>query len=961
MAPRNRPGTHRPTDPTMQDNRSMFRRMQDGIEDFLNQSRAVQEYDFEEDVIDGRINNPAETPIAGDYTWPEAKQLGVGLGEAYDPNDPNGPVGRFIATFLKHSVINFQARNVEDTYMNNFIVNLHNHNFPIPLPLQYFITDFDVSFSKDAPYASCNFRLQMPVGLAMGIFSGPNAHPEPGSWICVRHLPNDNDSAMHNFVLGGEWAQGQPPNYGEGMTDLQFLGTISSLDWDISIDQNTGIETCSVNVSANSFIHNLMFAEYSIKNARMEDQTEEEVVASGYDSQGNVLDSDGDVTIGVSLEHREDSAASENYYLRWETWLRLCKELASAGAGRVNLKVALEKLIRGLGYPMLPASFQFEPTDFVHFIMDFFSTANQSDIVENMKQLYHRTGPQIGALLINGAISMMEILQIENPILNSLGIQSTAARVYGEFFDDLGNQLYGERASQDPSQGDFINEVKILRQFLGSPTLSAKSPISIGDLCHIATTRDDIPPSHPLWGTMPHNDEPFIDMNKIKNYGMKTTSVWELVTGTFQPDEYIIELFPVILNASNRDVVDFYKAKGISINPFYQYIGGIPTIILRMKPIHPFVGRVGINTQSINAEKLKNRQRGASHFSYTEALQYKPASETVRDPVTGRNIADYKDNSFGVALPYQYNPTVPSSHPDYQHAIAYPPMIHKHEIKSMRFSQTDRARVNSVKVSSPDMANMSGRLRHASEGNMVHNVEMALRHGWRSYNPVWPFAEYRGTPTTRPSAQALINAGQIYSTLSERMYMMMGDDQMYFTGQMILSSQLMKSITPGCWIEVYSHNYGQDRNFLAYVTAITHDYSIDQEDGTLTLETIITFERGSYGGLCPNLPSYKGPTINVQEYLARAGLAEDTAITSAAAARTRTTIPQYEPAVRETSATAQALRAYVALRLSKGDITPAEGQQIIFSGQVPRDDYTLYQTLITRFGGNAGHDPDGTP
>ena len=963
----NRPGTHRPgqTDGASEE-RSMF------SEPVYNEAgEQVIDFDRATDIT-ANIRNPidiiqtmAEAPVG---------QVSTSIDNIYNPEDPDGTVGRILANFTA-SVGNISLQNPEDSYMNNFIVNLHNYNIPVPLPLQYFITSFEISSSQTAPYQSCSFTLKMPASLAMDLFQGPNAHPEPGQWICVRHLPNDNDDDVFNIDMNREWAQGLSDQAGEGMTDLQFLGTVTSLDWDIITEQGTGNIVTRIKVQANSFIHNLMFAEYAVKNASMSDQTFTEILEGvvRYDDFGNAVDAEGDVIVPAILNERDaNSPLSDNYYIKWPYWRRLLAELASGAVGRTNLKVSLQRLVKGLGYPMLPASIQNEPTDFVHFIFDFIEDLKRpTDLVTRLKMFYTTFGPQIGTLMINGAISVMEMLQIESPIVNSTSIESTAARLYGQFVDDMGNDLFEAR---DPEVGDTITEVEELRNFLGDPQLNAAEPITIGRLIHVATTRDDIPPSHPLWGTMPHKDEPFIDMNRIKNYGMKTTTVWDLITGTFQPDSQIIELYPTILNASNRDVVDFYKAKGISINPIYQKLGGIPTVILRMKPTHPMIGRRGITRNTLDKEKKFNRERGAAHYSYRNNMEYIPASETVKDPVTGRVMADFKDNSYGQSLPYERNEIIPSSHPDYLKARSFPVWIYPHEIKSMKFSQTDRARVNSVKVSSPEVANMSSRLRYASEGNMVHNTEMALRHGWRTYNPTWPYAEYRGSPSTRPSAQTIINAGEIYSALSERMYIIYGDDQMYFKGTLVCSSQLSKSITPGCWIEIpmnesyYMLNnylkdakYKRQNNILAYVKAVTHAYTISQSDGTLSLETIIAFERGSYGGIVANIPAYRGPSINTAEYLRELGLPDtDDAITAAQSARaTRTEVPSYLNIITQDAPTDLALRAYVTLRISKGDMTPEEGQAIIASGEIPSDDYSLYQTLVTRFGGNDSHDTDG--
>jgi len=1019
-------GTHRPEGQARP--RSLF---EEGVQQPSADEDIIQ-HDFETEDIEGNRVDLDEIIAAqpqGGYG-----AVDVPLSHVYDPNNPDGRVGRFLARFILSQQ---SYPNKEDSYNNNFIINLHNYQIPLPLPLQQYVTDFDITTSMDAPYMSCSFLLKMPLSMAMDIFEGPGGHPEPGQWLCVRHLPNDNDKPHTYSPDGGFRGQG----YGLGLSDLQFLGTITSLEWNVAVDE-VGDVMASLSVNAHSFVHNLFYAEYGVKNAIMNDQTEGE-----YITDEEAREQQGDGYFFNSLNERdEDTSASEKYFYKWSDWHAFITQQAKAAVGQVSLKQSLSHMMKTMAYPELPMSIHLEPTDFASLYTDILYSPGS--FVDKLKQLYIKDNA-MGAVAIHGAIALMEILQIENPVINSTAVTSMLARAYqtasGFLFNQrLSSEDYSDVYPATPDGGDTVREVNELRRFLQNPDDFKFFPITIGDIVHIATTRDDIPPSHPLWGTMPHQDLPFVDMNRVKNYNMRSTTVWDLIRGTFQPDNYMIELYPVILNASARDVAYYQSGGGADraatttadrkpatlqellgdlpapidgpggearallqrrdqggggsrapagnstptvesahfIKPFHRNIGGIPTVILRLKPVHPMIGREGINKKSIDKQKAYNKKQGATHFSYINDIQYKLASEEVKDPATGRNMGTYKDNSFGQRLPYPIfmapgATQASTSNPDYDSSMCLPPFLHHHEIISMTFGQTDRARINSVQVHTPQLRNMNSRNRYVLEGEMIHNVEMALRHGWRSFKPTWPYDEYRGSPNTKPAdmtAENIVNRGRIATALSERAYLTFGDDQMFMTGVITAGTVLFKSITPGCWLEIalspdnpsktydYASPNMRSRRFLCYVKSVVHSYDIDPVDGTLTMTTQVGYERGSFGGITANIPSYKGPTIDVKQYMETMGLNYETgdALTSHQAQRARAVpIPQFHVQERHQSVTQDAVRAYVALRLGKGDITFAEAQNIIQTQVIPRDDYTLYQNLVERFGGNDGHDTDG--
>lgn len=905
-------------------------------------------YEFETENLTGEVGGPSDKRPWPDKVSDVSTKTVFKTSDVFNPEAPDSPTQRILAPIFKMYLDSVNISRLEDSYANNFIINLHNYNYPMPIPLQLFASSIELFNSKDAPYQSCNMTLALPVQIAMDLLSGPDSHPEPGQWIVIRQRPNDPNNSAFEKVLG--------KRSGSSLDNLQFIGTISNIEWDIATDA-AGNVIANVSILASSFIHNLVYAEYKIKPSMMKDQEFSEIP--------------GDEDLLVS-----DDSHSSSYMISWTDWYSLIQREALAASGKVSLRKSLSTMINALGYPLLPVSMRMEPMDLASFLNAI--AGGGLDIQELVGRLALHYDEATLKALLSGVLSVYEIIAIDSPIINYDAVRTNIAQIYAKYTADSGVNGMFENAS------DTTEEIIDVKDLLKHDLEAFNQPIRISSIIHVATTRDDLPPSHPMWACMPHDDLPFVDINRIKNVNMETTTVWDLLQGTFQPDDNIIEFYPTIINISERDV-EYFKEQSIDIKPIHRLLGGMPTLILRMKPMHPLLGRDGISKQSIDKQKLKAAALLKGDTSAVNKLHYKTASEMMSDVLNGRKLSEYRDSSLGQQLPYYVKPTVPSSHPDYIRAIALPPQIYGDEIIRLRFNQSDRARVNSTKVINPQTKNMSGKLRYAIDGDAVQNVYSAVRHGLRSYDPVWPYNEFRSTPTSKPNGDEAPNYALLNTHLSERCYMIMGDDQKYFEGTLQCGNLIDKGIVPGVWVEVimkkgvYAKNVKPNDILLIYITSISYDYNINQDTGNVECTSNINFRRGSYGGLIPNFPFFRGPHIaklkpnNVDDYtFTEADLAEDDYVFDTPIDTNDVALPEIEPIVKQTSITERMLRQFVIGKIQNGDMTPSEGKVILALptdlgiASLPKDDMTKFNAILNRFGilnatVDGLVDSDGTP
>ena len=557
----------------------------------------------------------------------------------------------------------------------------------------------------------------------------------------------------------------------------------------------------------------------------------------------------------------------------------------------------------------------------------------------------------------------------------------------------VGKNYFSSNTVSSPITGKTIDDYLEYASLFSLNTSTVYDGLKLGDVIHVATTRDDVPISSELWSAMPKTEQTEIDPRNITNINQKNTTIWGLLSGTFQYDPEIVELYPTIIPLKGLDsqklskevysknynkAIEDLKQKGFedtlldlkpksSLNyphPLWHAIGGIPTLVYRLKPMHPVL-KGSIAKDRIDAirrvqdrirfgglpveplqyitdfEKLKGFERtspkGRIQFrvldEYVDNSYFEPKSIQLENKqtisVTSQNEiiqSKYEVETQGLTSPTQNfsSPDKPvrqgmqridvdskSGYVTYQDVkkLALPVYVDRNEITSFRFSQLDTLRVNNTRSTAFNIeglsAQTSGTEKAGINSKYVVNVDSALKYGLRTYENIIPFhynnsfeskpdtalkvleeeikeltQTYGSVPTSKIAYlyelynSELVKSSQGYNKIrmgasAERLYMMMGDEQKYFRGVLNCVLLLNKEILPGMWIEIAmtdpkikeaykatSGGYGVHSGIIfAYVTGVSHSYSVNQETGLVNAITSINFERGSIGGVIPNFPS----------------------------------------------------------------------------------------------------------
>lgn len=1020
---------------------------------------------FDEFTISGSINDP----FANYKREVERDTLEGSVAESFKKGDKenysHGPVTDLLKALLKHSKFSSPDLEIKDnTYFNNFIINYHSYYYPIPISLQEFVTNCEITCEKNSPYESCNLTLRIPFDLAKKIFSADDGHPSPGGWLLIRNryskdgnnITEDLTRTLKDFDVNTEYERrAQSPSI--------FFGVVSSISWNIFSDVN-GLFVCEINLLVNSFIHNLIYGEFMVQQSGVKDNIDEIVKGGAYYGktvdeivkQQNTYTFRAKPEIGVPeslpfvfsqseylafLSEQRNYLLGKNYDSKFSTKdfqesFNLIEEKIQDPTSPTGFRVekitpklpmgyVLYNMIKKLCYMYLPVSILAEPMDtetFKDMTDRLFNTIGITEVdnyeqaiseIEKSIKLFILQGKKQGVsneilkLMAGGFISILGYATGESPAFVDPNNPNNPIYSYAELLSLGEAQQQYERSSAQysatPTQPDEDEQIRSRTYLRPTRSFSAKAdldrirqelddlinsnpyeivaPLRLGDILHVATTKNHIPQDYELHAAMPWREIRDYDITKFINYYSGSQTIWGLLKATFQPDDEIFELFPTFIPmpesmykfSSQLDKETEYKKvvegqqnyfgyfgpirSSLKVgNPIWNLIGGIPTIVYRLKPTTP--GHI-INKEYINAynKKLKDSNlliKERPQMQYTPITELLPTvfygTENVLETTTETNSAgekvkkitkkqmfmsEFRDNSYGLLNDYRWTNSIKSDEEkkkvsqyfdEYKlgkaksqygtdeftdtytqsqsHLTGYeiflPPYISQNEIIQLSFNQSDAMRINGVYIDSAQTKNINSVIKYSLAGKYVVEPESTFMHGLRKYENTYQFFYSTNKEFTNVKEQIdskineLLRQGKtidqiaedktlvtdfytkitgttkfnLTSKLSERYYMIIGDEQKYLSGSLrVIGNLLSDEIKPGLWFEVAldeSIDYPKRRKeskaiksniLFAYIDAISVVWNVDQNNGNVTSETIISFSRGSFGRIMPNFPT----------------------------------------------------------------------------------------------------------
>ncbi len=401
----------------------------------------------------------------------------------------------------------------------------------------------------------------------------------------------------------------------------------------------------------------------------------------------------------------------------------------------------------------------------------------------------------------------------------------------------------------DPVSNEIINENRLL---------------TLGAIVNVASEQQHLPTQSNYRQMLPLVSRYSSTVDRFKTTLSGKGTTWDLIRGTFQTDPNLIECFPVIIPFNSKkelkQIISSYTNNQLkfgnqflldgttrpsfqpffydnAIYKFYEQLGGIPTIIYRLKPLQPNgqISKNNINSINTNAEVNAELIQNAT---YSEKL------------VKGKNLKiEYlqgeKTKQIDLNEQFGFEDKIPLN-TDAPFADLLP-MLHFNQLLNFECQQSEADRINGLYIENPAIRNKSN-LTIGSFADPVIDIKDAMTQGFRYYESDYPYFD----------VYLADNSGQKeMSAINERFYAIYGAGQTRAKGQISLKMSYNPDILAGSWIRIIMDNpelkTGQNqgkfitdnkRDFFCYVEAISYSYS---KETTINVICNIQFSRGTFG------------------------------------------------------------------------------------------------------------------
>jgi hypothetical protein len=364
----------------------------------------------------------------------------------------------------------------------------------------------------------------------------------------------------------------------------------------------------------------------------------------------------------------------------------------------------------------------------------------------------------------------------------------------------------------DPISNEKINENKLL---------------TLGAVVNVATEQQHLPKQSAYRQMLPLVARYSSTIDRFKTTLSGKGTAWDLIRGTFQIDPNLIECFPIMIPFNNRqelkDAVEQLKQSkkdtasnqflvdgttqpsfqpflyDEAIYKFYEQLGGIPTIIYRLKPLQPNgqISRDNINLindiAGATVERLKNA-------TYSEKLvldendlvikylniETKGEFDFKKYPNNKIKVTDNQQEvnlgKFGFRDKLNLNKDAPFS--------KLLPTLCFDELSLFDATQSEMERINGLYIENPVIRQKSN-LTIGAFADPIINIRDASTQGFRFYESDYPFFDvYLGKSTKEMSA------------IIERYYAIYGAGHERARGQIQIKMNYNPDILVGSWIRI---------------------------------------------------------------------------------------------------------------------------------------------------------------
>lgn len=833
----------------------------------------VDNVNFTDDEA-GDITGTALDPLGFDYISRSQKRGSGFERSVYDWDEGNGIGPDHVIGVVKRTAEEALKRvsSFGDLHHHHDIY-IFNHAIPVPIPITYFITDYNISETKRFPYTSGRIQLKLPYDLFKSIFTsttGACSQPDTGSYIAFykRKLDTADQNGMRNFT-------GTKENLTEIGLDMQceHLGIVSGLSFNMAADQTTGQVITEATIVFSSFIHQIIEGQYRTTLFSIQDvEVDNRDYKGQYTIDKDYYEVPGSQTYYYRLNQYFQFVSEEiraalglpqapptkpkqsTPKASLPDWLRAPPETTRATAAPVRESIgdSMQRFLHAFGYPLVPPSLTLMPLDYIAYAYSVMR-GGVTNVVESFQRFIAQGVPkeQVELLMRGTATALREYAKKTTDLYDINRDEVTEARQLDEIaaFDpsdvdllDLPNAKVADAAERQRRWDAFIKE-------------KASLSLRVGDIVKVASCKKDVPPTS-CWREMLPAEAPFFkDFNRIRTLKSKSKSIFGLLYSTFVPNEELFEIFPVLMPLSLDDIDPSRSQENYQVGPIHARLGVVPTLIYRMKPLVPgFTITENMINQSLERQSRYQTGKG---IDPSMTVLHKPQIESAGICYGQQS---YYDHVFGTAK---------EKDPKF---VSGPYVLRLADVINLSMNWSDQDRINGTYVEIPGTQSIVDKARYGMMSFPVIHGQEALKHGLRIKEYDYPFIDPTVVSTTK-------SPGNLATSMAEYAYVVNAQGQNFASGsfQVRYQGSHTQFIQPGMWIAIDMFPSQKDENqtnfqnltgqrihstyspyseymFLCLVESVNINLDIDAE-GHEVLMMSIGYSRGSKGSEIPAYPS----------------------------------------------------------------------------------------------------------
>ena len=691
-------------------------------------------------------------------------------------------------------------KSTEDFYL------LHTWSSPIPISLTSFITN--VTRTSRLNGSTVRITMKMPFAFSRTVFSDEVDAITTGHFLTVRHFSSQEKTESSMIFEKGANGKVKRESVRVRPRTTSFMGMITNISQ--QFNNMSGVDNYStITITAKDFIEPIRNCNYIIM-------------------PGNLRSAeDGETT---SLPNQDEFKFLSQFIMNSKEWADHIKDMAGFAAEEQDFKLVMENFLVNFGYMLLPPSLGIKMIEIAATAKKFHdASAAGQGVARQAASAVGTPGSAGGTWETSGDMALTATLLSMSSQYEYFKSMELLSSVSGRELGFLSRREIIARAKARrkaaASRGTSRERADASLESAGTAPIKRGNERGsglqntlmgerIGDTIVVATKKADVPKTS-IWYQMLPEKPPYQRfLQKFQGALQTRSSAWQRIVGTFQSDNRMIEMIPVMIPFYEEDMIN---TSSTEVEVSATAVGG------RMG------ARIDRST-STGAWQPKGNLSKALGAQPTLIYRIKPRhwNTQLNQDYLNKVYKDYVDNYFTDGIyPIQYSLAAefPSLNIDTQTLMQESLLgLTGDHVETFSANWDEADRVNGTYIESSLIQNRSG-YETGVLSTPVIDIYDAYKYGLRLFEGTYPFFHVKSQPTEPlPATATDADAGmralgkfqnkKFNDAFAEQMFLTYGNGNRYAKGTITTIYQAGAKWSPGKWGYMFIRPFGQGEDHI---------------------------------------------------------------------------------------------------------------------------------------------------